>query len=191
MATSPEDAVRTYLRWREDPESIRPDTGELDARIESEQDPVERVKLRSERARRADLGPTIEADFVAHVAEWAHANEVSADALLEEGVERRLLAEAGLISGAARSSKTRSSRSGSAPAGSTRAKRTSRGDIESYIRGLRAGTTFVTATVSNDVGGSVGTIRKVLDVLMEEGAVAEAGKDHSGPGRPRTLYERR
>jgi hypothetical protein len=185
VATSPDDAFRDYLRWRQDPDSVQPDTADLDARIEAETDPLERVKLRSERARAADLAPQLEAAFVANVAVWAREHDVSADALLEEGVERRLLAEAGLLTGTSRAPRT-----SGAPA-STARKRTSRGAIEEYVRGLRAGTSFTTATVTTDVGGSPGTVRKVLDALLAEEVVVEAGKDHSGPGRPRTLYERR
>lgn len=186
MPTNPEDAVRDYLRWRQDPASVQPDTADLDARIEAATDPLERVKLRSERSRSADVGPKLEADFVAGVAAWAQEHDVTADALLEEGVERRLLAEAGLVSGAARTP-----RSAGGPASTSRAKRTSRTAIDAYVRGLRAGTTFTTATVTTDVGGSPQTIRRVLDDLIADGTVAESGKDHSGPGRPRTVYERR
>jgi hypothetical protein len=184
LATDPEDAVRTYLRWRQDPTTVEPDTADLDARIAAEEDPLERVKLRSERARAADVGPTVEAGFVAHAAEWARTHEVTAEAFLEEGVERRLLVEAGLLSGAPRTPRSR--REDGAPP----AKRTGRADIERYVRGLRSGTTFTTATIATDVGGSAGTIRKVLDALLADGTISEAGKDNSGPGRPRSLYER-
>jgi hypothetical protein len=186
VVTSPEDAVRDYLRWREDPASVQPDTSDLDARIAAESDPLARVKLRSERARAADLGPQLEAAFVAEVAGWAREHDVTADALLEEGVERRLLAEAGLLAGTPRAPRT-----SGGPASASRAKRTSRAAIETYVRGLRAGTSFTTATVTSDVGGSPQTVRKVIDALTAEGIVAETGKDHSGPGRPRALYERR
>lgn len=182
MATTPEDAVRDYLRWRLDPDSVRPDTADLDARIAAEEDPLERVKLRSERARLADPGPSIEADFVANVRTWATENGVTAEALLEEGVERRLLAEAGLLAGA--------KRSGGSSGGGSRSGRVRRDDIAAHVRGLRKGTTFTTATVANDAGGSPATVRKVLDELLTEGVIVEDGKDHSGPGRPRTLYRR-
>jgi hypothetical protein len=184
VSSSPEDAVRDYLRWRQDPDSVQPDTADLDARIEAETDPLERVKLRSERSRAADVGPHLEAAFVAGVAAWAREHDVTAEALLEEGVDRRLLAQAGLLTGPARTT-----RSGG-PASGSRAKRTSRSAIDAYVRGLRAGTTFTTATVATDVGGSSQTIRRVLDDLIADGTVTESGKDHSGPGRPRTLYER-
>lgn len=185
MADTPEDAVRAYLQWRDDPDSVAADTTDLDQRITATSDPVERVKLRSERTRRLDVGPALESAFVANVAAWAREHEVTADALLEEGVERRLLAEAGLLSGAPRSSSR-------GPASTARrSTRVSRSAIEGYVRGLRAGTAFTTATVATDVGGSSGTIRKVLDALLAEGVIGEVGKDHSGPGRPRTRYERR
>lgn len=183
MATSPDDAVRTYLRWRLDPDSVTPDTSDLDARIEAEDDPLERVKLRSERARLSDPGPAVEAGFVTHVRAWAQAHDVTAEALLEEGVERRLLVDAGMLGGTPRVARTTSR---SAP----RSARIRRDDIAAHIRGLRQGTTFTTATISNDAGGSPATVRKVLDELLQEGAIAEDGKDHSGPGRPRTLYRR-
>jgi hypothetical protein len=189
LATTPDDAVRAYLRWRQDPDSVRPDTADIDARIAAEDDPVERVKLRSERGRLADLGPTLEADFVTHVRAWAQEHDVTADALLEEGVDRRLLAEAGMLSGAPRSSRAaRSARTGGPS--SSRATRARREDIAARVRGLRQGTTFTTASLANDAGGSPGTVRKVLDDLEAEGVIAEDGKDHSGPGRPRTLYRR-
>lgn len=188
MATrSAEDAVRDYLRYRSDPDSVRPDTTDIDAAIDAATDPVERVKLRSERARLQDVGATLEAEFIARVPEWAEAHGIDAEALLEEGVERRVLVEAGLLTG---TSRRRSSGGGTKRTGSGSGKRVSRDEIERYLRGLRAGTTFTTATVANDAGGSTGTIRRVLDALLEDGTITEAGKDHSGPGRPRTMYER-
>lgn len=181
MATDPDDAVRAYLRWRLDPDSVRPDTTAIDARIAEEDDPLERVKLRSERHRLADLGPALEADFVTHVRGWAEAHGVTADALLEEGVDRRVLAEAGMLTGTPRVPRR---------APTTRTPRTRREDIAAFVRGLRQGTDLTAASVSNDAGGSPATVRKVLDELVEEGVIVEEGKDHSGPGRPRTLYRR-
>lgn len=185
MTTDPEEAVRAYLQWREDPASVPPDTADLDARIESERDPVERVKLRSERARAADRGPALEAAFIAAVASWATEHGVTAEALLAEGVERRVLAEAGMLTGPQRGA-TRRAGTGS----SARAPRVRREDIADHVRGLGTGTTFTAAAVAEAAGGSPATVRKVLEELLAEGSVAEEGKDHSGPGRPRTLYVR-
>lgn len=185
MATDPEAAVRSYLRWRQDPDSVAADTSEIDARIEASDDPVERVKLRSERERLADQGPQLEAAFVAVARTWAQEQGVTADALLAEGAERRVLAEAGMLTGTPRTS--RGARAGSSGGGSTRVRRE---DIAEHIRGLRQGTTFTTATIANDAGGSPATVRKVFDDLLAEGVITEEGKDHVGPGRPRTLYAR-
>jgi hypothetical protein len=185
VATDPEDAVRSYLRWREDPDSVSADTGDIDARIAAEQDPLERVKLRSERARLADRGPQLEAAFIASVAGWAEEHGVTADALLAEGVERRVLAEAGMLRGPRRGAAGRATR----PTGTGRG-RVRREDIAEHVRSLATGTTFTAASVAEGAGGSPATVRKVLDELLEEGSVAEDGKDHSGPGRPRTLYVR-
>lgn len=185
MATEAEDAVRAYLRWRQDPDSMPADTSEIDARIEASDDPVERVKLRSERARLADRGPQLEAAFIAAVRSWAEEHGVTADALLTEGVERRVLAEAGLLTGTPRTG--RSARASTSSSGGGRVRRE---DIAEHIRGLRQGTTFTTATIANDAGGSPATVRKVFDDLIAEGVITEEGKDHSGPGRPRTLYAR-
>jgi hypothetical protein len=193
VATDPEDAVRAYLRWREDPDAEPADTAEIDARIAAEDDPVERLKLRSERDRLADRGPGLEAAFVTSAREWAERHGVTADAFLAEGVERRVLAEAGLLAGTPRTS--RSARSGpAARSGSSdrsgRSARVRREDIAEHVCGLRQGSTFTTATIANDAGGSPATVRKVLDELLAAGDVVEQGKDHSGPGRPRTLYAR-
>jgi hypothetical protein len=193
VATDPEDAVRAYLRWREDPDGEPADTAEIDARIAAERDPLERVKLRSERERLADRGPRLEAAFVTSAREWAERHGVTADAFLAEGVERRVLAEAGLLSGTPRTSRSSRSRpaarsGSSAPSG--RSSRVRREDVAEHVRGLRQGTTFTTATITNDAGGSPATVRKVLDELVATGVIAEQGKDHSGPGRPRTLYTR-
>jgi hypothetical protein len=183
VASTPEDAVRNYLRWRQDPSSVQPDTADLDARIEAEDDPVERVKLRSERSRLADLGPRLEADFVTHVRAWADEHQVTAEALLEEGVDRRSLAQAGMLTGTPRTPR-------SAATAVPRSPRVRREDVAAHVRGLRRGTTVTTSTIANDAGGSPATVRKVLDDLAAEGVVVEDGKDHSGPGRPRTLYRR-
>jgi hypothetical protein len=188
LVTTPEDAVRTYLRWRADPDSVRPDTAELDARIEAEQDPLERVKLRSERGRLADLGPVLEAGFVANVRTWANDHAVTADALLEEGVERRLLVEAGILTGAPRVPRRTSPSGATRP--SSRSTRVRREDVADHVRGREPGATFTTAAVSEATGGSTGTVRRVIDDLQGEGVIVEDGKDHSGQGRPRTLYRR-
>jgi hypothetical protein len=186
-----DDAVRDYLCYVADPTSVQPDTTDIDARIEAATDPLERVKLRSERSRLEEVGPTLEAAFVAHVVDWAEVNRVDAEALLAEGVERRVLVEAGLLSGTPRraAAQAASGRSSSAPGRRSRP-RVTRDAIDGYVRGLREGTTFTTATLTTDVGGSAGTIRKVIDALVEEGVATESGKDHSGPGRPRVLYQR-
>jgi hypothetical protein len=183
---TPEDVVRDYLRYLVDPASVEPDTADLDARIDAESDPLARVKLRSERARAQDVGPQLEAEFIGEVAGWAEGHGIDPEALLEEGVERRVLVEAGLVSGTPR----RAVRSGPSARSTSRAPRVSRDAIADHVRGLRKGTSFTTATLANDAGGSVATIRKVIDALVEEGVVVEEGKDHSGPGRPRTLYQR-
>lgn len=183
--STPDEAVRDYLKHRADPTSVAADTGDLDARIDAETDPVERLKLRSERSRLQDVGPTLEAAFVAHAASWASDHGVEAEAFLEEGVDRRVLVEAGLLSGTPR-------RRSGAPRSSaaTRAPRVTSEAIADHVRGLRKGTELTTATVSNDAGGSPATVRKVLDQLVADGTITEDGKDHSGPGRPRTLYRR-
>lgn len=185
--TSPEDAVRDYLRHRADPTSVAADTGDLDARIAAEEDPLERVKLRAERARLQDVGPTLEAAFIAHAGAWAREHDVEAEAFLEEGVERRVLVEAGLLSGARRRRASGAPRSAAA---GTRAPRVASTVIADHVRGLRQGTELTTATVANDAGGSPATVRKVLDQLLADGVIVESGKDHSGSGRPRALYRR-
>ncbi len=180
-ATTAEKAVRDYLTYLRDPDSMRPDTAEIDAKLEASNDPLERLSLHAQKARMQDPEPSLRAAFITHAKAWAEANDVPAEAFRAEGVRPDVLREAGL-DGARR--QTRGGR------GSGGARR-SRVTTEQVRAALPAkGKTFTLRELQSSSGASAATVRKVLGDLISEGYVTDEGPDPdaTGPGRAPTLY---
>lgn len=191
MTTSPEQAVRRYLAWIDDP-STAVDQGAVEAAeaaFASATDPIAKLHAAAdrERAAAADVG-AIEHDFVVHAKAYADAEAIPAAAFAALGVSADVLKQAGFeVAGAKRGRGSASpARSSSGP----RAPQVSVAAIKS-VAGQMPKQFTLGQLADKAGGGSPVTVRKAVDELIAEGRAAKLGPapDHQGPGRAPTLYE--
>lgn len=203
-APHPETAVRRYLQFVEDPSTARDEAllGRLRHQLASATDPIEKLKLiaQIEQAEQAD-GEAIRTAFVRHARAWADEHGVTVSAFRQLGVSDIALAEAGFDLGFARRSAPRPARAGSprtgspgvgrGPAGPSGSRtRGSADDIRSWMLAHESG--FTLAQAMAGAGGSLGTVKKVVDDLVAVGQIRNLGADpdHRGRGRAPHRYGR-
>lgn len=180
-----ERAVRDYLTLIRDPDQLidRDKVNALNRKIETADDPIERLTLRAQLHTVEQVDRTAIAErFVAHVKNWANERGITAQALIAEGADERLLRRAGITlpTDRRRRRATRSTDGQSRVSAST---------IAAAIPTMG---TFTISQLVARTGGSHGTVRKVIADEVEAGRVKEIGTDpaHRGPGRSPTLFER-
>jgi hypothetical protein len=187
-APTPEDAVRRYLLWLEDPESIVDEAAiaQAEAAVAEAGDPLARLHALAdlEHARAADSAG-VTADFVAHAKAYADAQSIPLAAWEALGVPTEVLRQAGLLGGRGRRS------SGGRTGGSgSRAPKVAIEELKAAARRLPK--RFTLADVAREAGGgSPQTVRKAVDEMIASGQVRSLGPkpDHHGRGRAPTLYE--
>lgn len=94
-----EAAMRAYLQALTDPEALRDEEtiSKLRQRLQSSDDPLERVRLQGQLEQAMRVTPDAYEDgFIAYAKEWAEEHGVSAEAFKAEGVPRTVLRRAGL-----------------------------------------------------------------------------------------------
>jgi hypothetical protein len=200
----PEEAVRRYLQFVEDPSTARDEAllGRLRHQLSSATDPIEKLKViaQIEQAEQAD-GESIRTAFVRHARVWAEEHGVTVSAFRQLGVSDIALAEAGFDLGFARRQAPRPVRSGTARTGSPGVSRGSAGPSGTRTRGsaddirswmLAHGSDFTLAQAMAGAGGSLGTVKKVVDDLVAVGQIRNLGPDpdHRGRGRAPHRYGR-
>jgi hypothetical protein len=186
VASSAEEAVRSYLTALRDPSSLR-DSGELDslrAQLEDAADPVDRLRLRQQILDAED--PSIdryEDAFVTHAKAWAEEHGVTAKAFADEGVPEQVLRRAGLVA-----SRRRAGRAARASAASSTRTRVSADEVRAAI----PSGTFTTKTLQELSGASPAVVRRVISEEEAADRLVTEGRDpdHRGPGRAPTLYRR-
>ncbi len=187
-APSPEDAVRRYLLWLEEPESIVDEAAvaKAEAAVADATDPLARLHALAdlEHARAADA-EGVTADFVAHAKGYAEAQSIPLAAWESLGVPAEVLRQAGLTGGRGR-------RPGGRPASGagSRAPKVSIDELKAAARRLPK--QFTLSDVAREAGGgSPQTVRKAVDEMIEAGQARSLGPktDHHGRGRAPTLYE--
>ncbi len=183
-----EHAVRRYLEFVADPSSAV-DVGRithLEGQLASSSDVIAKLKLHTElaRAKEGDVSG-LRSAFTQHAKAWAQRNDVGLEAFQALGVGDIALAEAGFDFGRGGSAKVR--QAASKPKG-TRAANVPSGLIHDNIVARTA--PFTLAAVMAETGGSLGTVRKVIDQLEASGKVRNDGadKNHSGRGRAPHLF---
>lgn len=188
MAASPEDAVRRYLLWLEDPDSIVDEAAvaKAEAAVADAGDPLARLHALAdlEHARAADA-QGVTAEFVAHAKDYGEAQSIPLPAWEALGVPAEVLRQAGLTGGRGRRGAARSS-----GGGGQRAPKVSIDELKAAARRLPK--QFTLADVAREAGGgSPQTVRKAVDEMIEAGQARSLGPktDHSGRGRAPTLYE--
>lgn len=188
-ATTPEEAVRRYLLWLEDPASLvdADAVARAEAAVAEAPDPLARLHALAdlEHARAADADGVTE-DFVTHALTYSEAESIPVAAFRSAGVGDDVLRQAGFDVGRGRRS---SRRSGSRGQGS-RAPKVSIEELKAAT--LRLPKQFTLSDVAQEAGGgSPQTVRKAVDEMIAAGQARNLGPkaDHHGRGRAPTLYE--
>jgi hypothetical protein len=189
-ASTPEDAVRRYLEWLEDPDSLIDDeaVARAEAAVADARDPLTRLHALAdaEHARQADADAVIR-DFITHARAYAEAQSIPIAAFRAVGVSDDVLRQAGFgIAG--RTAAARGPRG--ARAGAPRAKQVSVDELKAAALGLPKRFTLADLSAAAG-GGSPATVRRAVDEMISAGKVRKLGPkpDHQGPGRAPTLYE--
>ncbi len=174
---TPEVAVRSYLQWLEDPDSVRDHAAIADATAASQNahDPLDRLKaLSALQALEAADGESFRVGFVSNAAAWASDNAVTPEAFAKLGVPSDVLADAGLV-------KTRVI--------SSSGKRRTRVNPDA-VRAAVPSVAFTIADLEATSGASTATVRKVIAEMIEAGTLRDLGADrkHTGRGRAPLLF---
>jgi hypothetical protein len=182
-----EEAVRQYLRFLEDPNTLR-DDAEIEKQqraVEKATDPIDKLKALAEldRVSNVDAEP-VRKGFVEHAKAWSEELGVPVSAFQELKVPDDVLREAGFSVPAGRG------RGRSAGISRQRAKAVPIEDIKAWVLNQKG--TFLLSDVMSGAGGSPATVRKAVDELIEAGSVEKLGPvpEYSGRGRAPIQYSR-
>jgi hypothetical protein len=188
--TDPEDAVRTYLTFLADPESVvdQDEVSRLRAKVDDARDPIDRLKglAALHKAQSAD-GDTLEQAFVEHAKEWAALQHIPATAFQQLGVPDNVLQQAGIIIVSGRRGRGAAKAPASAARASTQRRPMVKADrLEAGILALDE--PFSVRDVSEKVGGSPVTVKAAIGRLEAQHKIIPAGERSSGRGRASKLW---
>jgi hypothetical protein len=181
----PETAVRNYLTFLSDPDSLVDQAAikKLQADVEKAKDPVDKLRAISQLQLARGADPTIyRRGFVEHAKEWAGAEGIPTSAFEQLGVPRDVLQEAGLatkgVRGRALKAKTK--------VRALRRPSVKAQDLEAGILALDE--PFSVKDVSEKVGGSMLTAKAAIDRLEAQGKIMPAGERPGGRGRASKVW---
>jgi len=184
-AVDPEGAVRLYLMFLQDPESLvdAQSIKKLEAELERAQDPIDRLRAYTavQRAKVSD-DTTYKYDFIKYAKRWADSEGIPVEAFRHAGVEDDVLKAAGIIP----TGKRGRGRAISEPSGSRRS-RTSPEHLEEGILALDG--PFSVRDIIDSVGSSTVTVKAALDRLEATGKIKPAGERSSRRGRAAKVWE--
>jgi hypothetical protein len=190
-----EQAIRRYLLWLNDPNSIVDVEAIEEAEREAKEtvDVIEKLKALS-RVEHMRLGDSaaVKRGFLEHAKEWGDRHEISAVSWIRLGVPPDVLREAGITGNRATAGKSpaRSAapRASSNRTGSARGANVGISQIVAHVQTMTA--PFVLTDIADQVGGSPMTIRKAVDQMVADGTVERLGADprHNGRGRAPIRY---
>ena len=176
-----ESAIRSFLLFLDDPSKLIDHEliEQLQAKLREAHDPIERLKVYAEleRAQHPD-GSTYMLDFVLHAKNWADANNVSATAFKQVGVNDDVLRSAGLLADEGRRSTNQRTQQRTSARTSVTVEM-----IKRHVRSLHG--RFTLADVQSGVGGSPMTVRKGVQELVDIGAITRLGPEPDWRGRGR------
>lgn len=189
-----EGAVRLYLMYLTDPESLRDESRikALTTEVERAKDPIDKLRALAELEKAKAVDPAqFREGFVRNAKAWADEQGITAGAFRELGVPDDALAEAGFDVGGGRRGRGRAGGRRVAAAssgGRQRAKAVPADEIKRQVLDLDG--PFTLSQVMERAGGSPATVRKAVEDLVASGKVEKLGPatDHSGRGRAPTLY---
>jgi hypothetical protein len=182
----PESAVRLYLTFLDDPQSLvdAKAVKKLEALVEKAKDPVDKLKALAalERARTADEN-TYRTAFINHAKLWADAEGVPATAFQQLHVPSDVLQAAGLLQTPKRG------RSRARVSQADLARRRPPVKSERLEEGIVALTEpFTVKDVSEHIGGSAITVKAAIDRLLAQGRIEPAGERRGERGRASKLW---
>lgn len=182
MTKAQEDALRAYLTALKNPSELRDEDrlAELDKAIKEATDPLEELTLRGEFNRLSSVDPSdYEKGFVEHAKAYADDKGINAEAYRSMGVPNEVLKQAGFDVSVSPGRKRATSTG----------KRVSQDDVREFIGSLSDN--FTINFVSEATGASLATTRAVIKDMLEAGSIKNLGDDpdHTGRGRPATLYK--
>jgi hypothetical protein len=187
---SPEDHVRLYLQYLEDPDSLRDEAAiaKAEAAVDRAKDPIAKVKAITALERAQAVDPeSYRHGFVTNVKAWVEIADVTATSLLQVGVPEEDLVEAGLLvaepirrRGRGRVATTKPTRS--------RAARLTLDEVVIHLPKKE----FRLTELAESIDREPATTRNYLNKLIDQGIIAEVGDDprHSGKGKAPKLYAR-
>jgi hypothetical protein len=191
--TSPEEAIRSYLLFLDDPTKLR-DEGEVQRRtlaVLEAQDPIEKLKALAALEKAAAIDEKgLRAGFIEHARDWASANGISVKAFRELKVPVDVLAAAGFEVANERSRRTVTGTVGTTVESGRRRPAVSASDIKESV--LTFAEPFTLNVVMAKVGGSPMTVRKAVEDLIADGKVEKQGPvpGYTGRGRAPIQYAR-
>lgn len=177
---SSEQAVRQYITFLRDPQSLREEEKVEAAKeaIAQASDPIDEMKARAQlKAAETIDGDVYRAEFVAVAKDYADSAEIPVSVLQDMGVPDQDLRDAGFV---LTSSSARSRQSGVT---TIRSRRVTSEDVQAAAMAFDE--LFTVADLEERSGASMGTVRKVVAELVGSGALKEAGEDPDWIGRGR------
>lgn len=181
-----ESAVRRYMMFLLDPESLRDEAAlaEADVAVAAATDPIDRLKAMAARERlKAVDGERYRHDFITHARAWAEAEGIPVKVFLDAGVPAADLAAAGLAPapGVGRRVPSPGPTRGRAP-------RLSLDEVAAALPSVE----FRLSDLAAVIGREPATTRNYLNKLVAQGVVVDLGDDprHDGRGKPPKLYAR-
>ena len=180
-SSNPEDVVRRYLNYLEDPSSVidHDRVNDIQEQLSSTDDQIERLRLESEldRARSTD-GEAIAQSFISVAKAFADSEHITAGAFRRQGVPSEVLSLAGFDVRAAKSTK----------APTVRSQRVNAATVSTHVLGRSGEWTY--NDIETTTGASIGTVRKVVDELVASNKVKSLGADpnHASRGRAPNLF---
>jgi hypothetical protein len=190
VSSTPEEAVRAYLTYLEDPSKMvdAAEVKKLQKAVDTAKDPVDKLRAIAAVEKASAADPAMYRDgFIQHAKKWADTEGVPASVFKQLGVEDDVLAAAGLAEGKRR--RGRQSRKAKADA----APRTRRPSMrpEQLQEGILAlDGSFSVKDVTERVGGSTVAVTAALERLKELGKITPAGERSGGRGRAAKVWTR-
>ncbi len=178
-----EKAIRDYLLFLTDPESMRDDAEihRLEAAAREVSDPIEKLRLLSAAQRAGEVdGSHFEQAFIASAKSWASTEGVTPEAFKALGVPGHVLSAAGLVKGRKSTPRTTPKRQRAASVG------------YDVVMGLVPDGPFRIRDLMESSGASLQTVRKAVRSMLESGELRDLGLDPNWEtrGRTPTLYEK-
>ena len=186
--TTPETAVRNYLTFLSDPDSLRDpeEVRKLEDEVAKATDIVEQLMARAALRKAMMLDPdTYERAFIEVAREWADAQGVPGEVFEEMGVRSEVLEAAGFYGKRPRRA-VGGPRKAAAPPGAPRRASVKSDALEAGI--LALGGPFSVRDVSERVGGSTITVTKAIERLEAQKKIVTAGERANERGRASRVW---